>query len=244
MPEACVDRVDALVDHLAGRLDMDAEHELLAHVATCAGCREELRTLSGPADALRRYATDAADDAQPSPALEERIAAAIAAEPGRGTAVVAPPPAASLDAPPPPAASLDAARSRRRRRLATGLAIAAAAAAVLAIVAGVAFGRQGTLTGEHVALHGKDSPASADAVLAPRPFGTQLHIEATGLEPGKVYALWLADSADTKVPAGTFRAGANGSITGDGRSSLPRDEAVRVWITDPSGATVAVAPLT
>jgi anti-sigma-K factor RskA len=233
MAEACDDRVDALVDHLAGRLDSDADSALLAHVATCAGCHEELRALSGPADALRRYAPDAAEDAHPSPALEDRIAAAIAAAPAGGAAVAAPPRPASLDA----------ARSRRRRRFATAMVIVAAAAVVVAIVADVAFGHQATLTGEHVALQGKDSPASAEAVLAPRSFGTQLHIEATGLEPGEVYALWLADSADTKVPAGTFRAGTDGTITGEGRSSLPRDKAVRVWITDPSGATVAVAPL-
>jgi hypothetical protein len=266
MPEVPVDHIDALVDHLAGRLDPEADRAFLAHAATCEGCRSEVDALAPVTEAVRREARVAGDgdaegeeDSQPSPDLEARVGAALreakaaSASAGGADALVgeadgtagAPEATATADAPRAPDTTgvvvpLD--RMRRGRRIL--VAVAGVAALVLALV-GVAVLRDSPSSpaGESVALTGKVGDASADAILSPRPYGTELHIEASGLQPGRVYALWMADEGGEKIPAGTFRADADGTLTGTGNCSLARNDATKVWITDPGGTTVAVAPL-
>ncbi len=97
-----------------------------------------------------------------------------------------------------------------------------------------------------MALAAKDTApgASATAALRPQPYGTDIDLTVAGLDEGTVYALWLADASGTRSPAGTFVAGHDGKAAIDTRTALPRDMAVKIWITDPSDTTVLAAPLT
>ena len=98
---------------------------------------------------------------------------------------------------------------------------------------------------EQVALAPKDiAPgASATAALRPQPYGVAIDLSVAGLDEGTVYALWLADASGTRSPAGTFVAGNDGTAAIDTSTALPRDKAVKIWITDPHDTTVLAAPL-
>ena len=135
-------------------------------------------------------------------------------------------------------------RRRRARRISLAVLAAAVVLAVVAIV-GLGHSSPGTRP-EQVALAAKDTApgASATAALRPQPYGIAIDLNVAGLDEGTVYALWLADASGTRSPAGTFVAGHDGKA---GRRHqhrvLPRDMAVKIWITDPNDTTVLAAPL-
>jgi len=242
MTEACNERIDDIVDALSGRLPADRRVELDAHLASCEGCAREAQELGAVSSLLQR--TDVDLDAierpdEPPADLGSRITAAV--ESARNE---------EIGDEVPPAVSLDAARERRATRpgRARGFRRAAAgvAAAILVGFAAVSlFGGSGP-SGEVVALAPKEiaAGASAKAELHPQSFGTAIDLEVTGLDQGRVYALWLADASGERTPAGTFVPGGDGKASLATNSALPRDKAVRIWITDSSNATVLAAPLT
>jgi anti-sigma-K factor RskA len=228
MTEACADRHDDIVDALMGTLSDERRAEFEAHTRSCAGCAGEVRELSSVTSQLRSTDVDldaiGALDAPPA-GLHTRVTRAIEhAEPEQSNV-------RQLD-------------SRRRiRRMSVAVLVAAA---VLAI-AFVGLGRSSPGTHpEQVALAAKPTApgASATAALRPQNYGIEIHLDVAGLNEGTVYALWLANATGTRSPAGTFVAGHDGRAAIDTSTALPRDMAVKIWITDPNDATVLAAPLT
>ncbi len=76
-----------------------------------------------------------------------------------------------------------------------------------------------------------------------QPYGTAIHLDVAGLDEGTVYALWLADASGVRSPAGTFVPGHDGRAAINTSAALPRDQAVKIWITGPDDTTVLTAPL-
>jgi anti-sigma factor RsiW len=228
MTEACADRHDDIVDALMGNLSDARRAEFEAHTRSCAGCAAEVRELASVTSQLRGTDIDLdaiAEFDEPPAGLRASVTHAIEhAEPERSNV-------RQLDS-----------RRRRARRISLAVLVAAA---VLAI-AFVGLGRSSPGTHpEQVALAAKPAApgASATAALRPQTYGTAIHLDVAGLDEGTVYALWLADATGTRSPAGTFVAGHDGRAAIDTSTALPRDKAVKIWITDPKDTTVLAAPL-
>ena len=228
MTEACVDRHDDIVDALMGNLSDERRVEFEAHTRSCVGCAGEVRELSSVTSQLRESDIDlgaiAEYDAPPAD-LGSRVSQAIE------HASAAPSNVRQLD-------------SRRRARR---VSLAVLVAAVILAIAFVGLGK--STPGNHpeqVALAAKPvAPgASATAALRSQAYGISIHLNVAGLDEGTVYALWLADATGARSPAGTFVAGHDGRAALDTSTALPRDVAVKIWITDPSDTTVLAAPLT
>ena len=229
MTEACADRHDDIVDALTGNLSEERKADFEAHTRACTGCAEEVRELRSAASRL--HGTDVDLDAvarsdMPPAGLGARVTQAVEQAPTEDSTVRRLEP-------------------RRRRARRVSLAVLAAAV-VLAVVAIVGLGQSSSGSHpEQVALAAKDTApgASATAALRPQPYGIAVDLDVAGLHEGKVYALWVADASGTRSPAGTFVAGHDGTATIDTTTALPRDRAVKIWITDPNDTTVLAAPL-
>jgi anti-sigma factor RsiW len=210
-------------------LSDERKTEFDAHTQSCAECAEEMRQLNSVATLLR--STDVDFEAvtrvgMPPAGLGARITQAIEQARSEDTTV------RQLEP--------------RRRRHRISLAIIAAAAVLLAVVAIVGLGHSGSGSRpEQVALTAKGiAPgASATAALRAQPYGIAIDLKVAGLDEGTVYALWVADPSGARSPAGTFVAGQNGSAALDTSTALPRNQAVKIWITDPNDTTVLAAPL-
>jgi Anti-sigma-K factor rskA len=154
--------------------------------------------VAGPAeradlDDLRALLADPTVWAEPGPALEDRVVAAITeAAPGSGTT---------------PRASHPVARGRRRATALTG-GIVAAAAIVVALV--LVFAGSGAPPVQfRAALAGTAlSPgASGQATLTKTTAGWRVSLHATGLPRlanGRFYEAWLKNPKGVLVPIGTF----------------------------------------
>lgn len=120
----------------------------------------------------------------------------------------------------------EAAARRRRLRAA---ALVAIAAVVLALLVGAVV-RSRTPAGERLALSGSTS-ATGSALVSSRAWGTAITLDVHGLDPGTAYGAWLADGAGKRVPAGTFRPLADGSVQLDLGASMPLGTAARIGVT-------------
>jgi hypothetical protein len=213
MPEA-VPACAAWQEHLAGwlvaQLEPADEVALLEHLDACSACRAEADSLLVVA-AVSLGADPAAEpwrpavDESPPPDLADRIVAQVAGE----------------------------RRVRWGRRAAVVLVGAAAV-----LVAVVALGPEGAepLDGEPVVFALKAPGVDASAVVAPEGHGSIVELTAVGLDPEVTYALWLTPPGGgypDRVPAGTFRPDADGTVDVRLRSALPPDEMGRVWATTP-----------
>jgi hypothetical protein len=229
MTETCSDRHDDIVDALTGNLSDERKVEFEAHTRSCAGCADEMQRL-GPVASLLQ-SSDVDPDAvsrfdMPPAGLRARVTEAIEQARSEDSTVRRLEP------------------RRRARRISLAVLAAAVVLAVVAIV-GLRHSNPGTRP-DQVALAAKPAApgSSATASLSPQPYGTAIDLKVTGLNEGTVYALWLADASGTRSPAGTFVAGHDGKAALDTSTALPRDKAVKIWITDPHDTTVLAAPLT
>ena len=79
--------------------------------------------------------------------------------------------------------------------------------------------------------------ASGTAALEAHSAGTQVHLNATGLDDGDWYWLWLTGADGKRVAAGTFR-GTGDDVDVTLTSALPLDAARRIWVTDKDDSVV------
>jgi hypothetical protein len=172
------ERIGAL---LLGQLSEEERFATEAHLDGCPACRAEAEALAPVASLLGRADPDRLEPA-PAPAsrLRERIFGLIAAE--------------------------RRAERRRRIRLRLGLATAAAAAATAAVIVivGLTDSDQSTAA-ETVAFRSLPRGASAEATLAPRPWGSEISVKVYGFPRGTLCQVWLRNSDGERVPAGSFR---------------------------------------
>jgi hypothetical protein len=92
--------------------------------------------------------------------------------------------------------------------------------------------------GEEVTFAQQAPGVEASAVIGPDGDGSVVQLRASGLDAESTYALWLTPPGGgyaERVPAGTFRADANGDVDVRLHCSLPADEVGRAWATTPEG---------
>jgi predicted anti-sigma-YlaC factor YlaD len=204
--KACRDRRGSLAVAAMGRLEPAEQAALDAHVDQCDACRSELRELTTVARVFEHADADRVRSAErPRPELRREVLARVATE--------------------------RAARLRRRR---LGLAAAAAALVVAASVLAWVLQRTGDITGEQVELNparGVVTDAWASAVLEAQPWGTQIHLEVVGLEPGTEFEVWLLRLDDSRVSAGTFVTAAGRTMQVVAAAGLPPDQAQGVGLS-------------
>lgn len=147
---------------------------------------------------------------------------------------------------PPPAlervlASVRDERAARRRRWRTRLTLAAAAVVLLLVtLAGALVARDDP--GREVSLTGSTT-ATGDVLVSERGWGTAVRLDVRGLQPGRTYGAWLADGEGERMPAGTFRALADGTARLELGASMRLDEARSVGVTLLGGDDVLAADL-
>ena len=191
--------IDALDDLERARFE--------THLADCADCREEVRTLSGAASLLGASAS-----AEPPPGLRDRVLADIA--------TVRPLPPVGAPVVPPPA------QVKRRRRWAE---LVAAAAAVVALGTGVAVWQPWDDPPVPVAEQVISAPDAAEQTIPAEGGGTVTLVRSASLgkavvetrdlpslPSGKVYELWLQDPAGQMVRAGEMPAAVTQTFVLDG----------------------------
>lgn len=205
---------------LLGQLTPGRAREVARRVAACPLCAAETADLGPVVQALRAYPPPDA----PGP---------VPAEPDL------PPQAAGFET---VLAGVRAERSRRHRRRA--LVAAGAAAGVLALGAAAA-----ALLGDR-AEQPAPVPAAVDvrlagdeggrgrATLLPRSWGTAIRLEVSGLDPAARYGVWLAAEDGGRLPAGSFRPTAAGSVDLRLSAALPLSAGRVLGVTQlPGGAT-------
>jgi anti-sigma factor RsiW len=206
--EACRDRRHSLAVAATGRLEPAERAALDAHVDRCDACRFELRELTTVARAFEDTDADRVRSGErplPRPELRHEVLAQVAAE--------------------------RAARLRRRR---LGLAGAAAAVVILASLLVGVLQRTGDGPGEQVELDaapGVVTDARGSAVLEPRPWGAQIHLEVVGLDPGTQFEVWVLRLDDSRVSAGTFVATAGRTMQVVAAAGLPPDQAQGIGLS-------------
>ena len=196
-----------------GQLSEDERFATEAHLDGCPACRADAEALAPVASLLGRTDPDRLAPAPP-PRLGERIVGRIAVE--------------------------RRAERRRRTRLRVGLTAAVAAAAAAAAVTLVGTD-QGT-PAETVAFRSLPRGASAEATLAPRPWGSEVSVQVHGFRPGTLCRVWLRRSDGKQVSAGSFRYVYDGESDHAGLSSaLAPDDATAIGLR--AGSKTYVAPL-
>jgi hypothetical protein len=181
--EACREWRESLGAYVLGQLPADERAATSAHVEGCAACRAEVESLAPLAELLPLADPGRLGTAPAPPAeLGDRIATRIGRE-GRRR------------------------RLRQRRRFAFGFGAAAATATAAVLLALVVFngGGGGSRNSQTVSFHSLPRGVAIAATLQPRPFGTQIRMDVSGIRSGTMCRVFLRRADGTRVPAGSFR---------------------------------------
>jgi hypothetical protein len=248
--------------------DLDAAEsaQLAAHREGCATCAEATERL----DATMVSLALAVPQRRPSPGLETRIMAAVAAEPrtaARSDAAAAPLPlptgtpgaGATTPRQVPTAPSRGGLTAWLRR---PAFAMAAAGLAIVLAVTSLSLAMQAsdlrsTVATQEAAIAVLANPAHVAAPLAPEdpaagiaatavyvPGSTESYVMATGLAatpPCEVYQLWSADTAGVH-PLGTFSFDGEGTFVAPFGVDLSQAAAAMITIEPTGGATGEPGP--
>jgi predicted anti-sigma-YlaC factor YlaD len=208
--DACREWRGALAAAALDRVDPAEAIALQAHLDGCASCRAEFAELAVVARALpcADLAHVTKDPGEPSPRLREQVVDRVASVRDQ----------------------------RHRRRLRRVLAVAAI------VVVAVGFGAVLVTKGDDPSSATTvefpvSAEASGTAALEAHAAGTQVHLNATGLDDGDWYWLWLTGADGKRVAAGTFR-GTGDDVEVTLTSALPLDAARRIWVTDKEDSVV------
>lgn len=177
--EACRSRSESLGLYVLGQLEDPERAALESHLEGCAGCRAEVASLGPVARVLPLADPERLGPAPEPPAgLGNRVATAVAGE---------------------------RRAQRRRRRWRTGLALGAATASAAAVL--LVFVRPGGVgePSQRVSFTAVPPGVRISAALEPRPFGTQIRMQVSGISSGTLCRVFLRREDGTRVPAGTFR---------------------------------------
>src|SRR5262245_5074836 len=209
-PDACREWRGSLATFALGSTSDAEAIALRAHLDGCAACRAELDELGAVARLLPEADIDRVESTlvEPPESLGDQVLAGVA----RGRAVR---------------------RRRRWQRSLAGVAVAAVLALIVAVGAVLLSDHDDTFS-THLAFTGE---GGGTATLTARPGGTEVDFEVWGLDEGDVYWLWLTDSGDRRVSAGTFR-GVDGRTRMHLMAALPLERTQRVWVTDAEDRTV------
>lgn len=196
---------------------------LSRHVGTCAACAREVAEIGDVARTLRL--------AEPASfGSNETVSAQQETVPGRDLGVRI-------------AREIRAARVARRHR------IALAAAAVAAVLVGGA-GLIPVLSHDHPASNNGQPAAHAVALarageMIPRPWGTEVPVALSGLQPGQVYRLMAVNAVGQQTPGGSVRTISGEPVRTSIMTAMSRDSIVALLMEDQQGqrvAEIAVSP--
>ena len=133
------------------------------------------------------------------------------------------------------------ARDRARRRtLGARVGTIAAAAALVLIVALISLRpwEPSGPAGEVVALIASRPRVLGEAVIHEDPESTWVELTTSGLSVGETYAVWLEETGSgERSPMGTFTS-VDGDLYISLYSTLPRDRAASIGVSDPDGSVV------
>lgn len=211
---------ESLGAYLLGALDPADRHEVEAHLATCASCRDELSRLSALPPLLGRLSEDEAIDARllPPPDLAPRVVLAAAAD------------AQHLH------------RQVRRWRLAT--AVAAAAALLATVIAVDPFAGPPDVGDPLVASAqavAPDAAATAGTAAAYEwEWGTTVELDVKSLPPRDGYVVHTVDQQGRREQAGTWGPTAARAARLRSASAIDRARLERVEVTDTDGQLLFV----
>ena len=205
--------------YVLGQLAPDEATSVRAHLDGCAACREEASALGSVADLL------------PLVDLE------------RLEAPTEPPPPELLDEVLSRIEEQQASATHARRRASAIRGGIAAVAAVLVLVAALVLSSPAEGGGEVVAMTASEAGVQGEAVVHDDPDATWVELTTSGLSPGETYAVWLEETGtEARAPMGTFTA-VDGDLFISLYSTLPRDRAGSIGVSDADGSTVMEAPL-
>jgi hypothetical protein len=127
------------------------------------------------------------------------------------------------------------ARAARWRRIAVG-----AAAAVLVGCGGLI----PVLSHEYSATQPGQSAVQAvglarAGVMIPQPWGTEVPVSLSGLQPGQVYHLMTENGVGQRAPAGSVRVVSDEPVLTNMVTAMRRDSIVRLLLEDQQGRKVA-----
>ncbi len=125
----------------------------------------------------------------------------------------------------------EVARLRRSRRRWQGVAAAAAVAAVATMVVGAWPDTGDAPTGAAPVPVVRSQLEEAAISTEARPWGTEVHVELSGLPQRTVYRLWTVDRSGNRIQAATWGPTDNGVALVVGASSSAADDLHRVLVT-------------
>jgi len=201
------------------QLAADERVPVREHLAGCAACRSELDGLRGVAVALRGLDPESLSPVEPVPPAE--LADAVVARVR--------------------ARRRAAARRARVRRAVTGFAVAAGVAAAFAL--GGAWTTRDAPTVVPVALRVVPASVQAQAGVVRHTWGTELDLQASGLDDGGAYTVVFLTRDGTRVPAGGFTGTGPAPLHCRVNAAVSLDAAAEVEITDADGTLVMDAPV-
>jgi hypothetical protein len=216
--EPCRDWRESLGAYVLGHLTEDESAATRAHLEGCAACRAEAESLAPVAELMAKAdpARLTATAPAPPPALADRIADRISGE---------------------------RRRRRRSRRLVLGFSAATAAATAAVIGAVILSSPGGEASGQRVAFGSLPRGVQVAATLEPRPFGTQIRMQVSGVRSGTLCRVFLRRTDGRRIPAGSFRYRYSGDDAEEAvlTSALDLSEADAVGVR--AGPRTFVAPL-
>jgi hypothetical protein len=231
MNDPCGERRIALGAYVLGALEPVESAGIEAHLAGCAGCREELAGLVGLPALLGHLSQ------------EEAVAAGARAGAGAGAGVRVGPAAGSR-----PSllertiAELGRRRRRQRLRWRVGVATGAAAAVAMAAAVGVLVVTRPAPSGPAVAavaqLSGADQSTGvrASAELYAEAWGTSIHLDVSGVTPGDQCELVAIGQDGSQQVAGTWKVGYTGGVEIDGATGISPSQLSSLQIVTTTGS--------
>jgi hypothetical protein len=237
MNDGCGERRMALGAYVLDALQPVERAEIEAHLAGCAGCREELAGLVGLPAVLSRLSAEeavaagsgvgagAGAGAVPAPGL--RVGSAAGSRPTLVERTIA-----------------ELGRRRRRQRLRWRVGVATGAAAVVALAAavGVLVVTRPAPAAPAVAavahLSGADQSAGvrASAELYAEAWGTSIHLDVSGVTPGDQCELVAIGQDGSQQVAGTWKVGYTGGVEIDGATGISPGQLSSLQIVTTSGS--------
>lgn len=208
---------ELLGPYVLGGLDPVDRAQLEGHLSTCLGCRDELTAYAGLPALLRLGDGPASDSAvDPDPGALTRTLGSVRSE-------------------------------RRRRRRLIGLGAAAAAAVVLglgatttALLAGpdASDTSAGTSPVTMPLIASSGNHARGATRLTPRPWGTSVDLDLSGLPTGQRFVVWVVSADGTREQAATWASTPDGVAHVTGASALGRGSVASVRVTTTQGRLV------
>jgi predicted anti-sigma-YlaC factor YlaD len=218
MNDGCGERRIALGAYAVGALEAAERDQVEDHLAQCASCREELSALVELTPVLGRLSPDEAAAARPP----------LAAGP-RGSLVER------------TLAELARRRRNARRRwqvaMAGGVAVVAALGVAVAVLV-VTRPAVAPVTVAAARLSGSDASTgvSASAALYVESWGTWIHLDVSGVQPGDQCELVAVSRDGSEQVAGTWRVGYSGGVDLNGSTGIGASQIAALKVVTTSGS--------